>query len=90
MGELEGLALPLSSVRNDKPQPYVQLIREGRIVHTTVSLNQQGLQEGEAMFLVDSAASGLKAGDRVLRVQAGAIREGTAVVMAASAAPAPN
>ncbi len=53
-GEIEGLALPLSSVRNDKPQPYVQLVREGRVAHVTVSLNRQGVLNGEPMLLIDA------------------------------------
>lgn len=89
-GELEGLALPLSSVRNDKPQPYVQLVREGRVAHVTVSLNRQGVLKGEPMLLIATGSSDLKAGDNILRVTAGAIREGTAVVLTQAAAQATN
>ena len=89
-GEIEGLALPLSSVRNDKPQPYVQLVREGRVAHVTVSLNRQGVLKGEPMLLIDAGSSDLKAGDSLLRVTAGAIREGTPVALTQAAAQAAN
>lgn len=89
-GEFEGLALPLSSVRNDKPQPHVQLVREGRVAHVNVSLNRQGVLNGEPMLLVDAGSSDLKAGDSILRATAGAIREGTAVVLSQAAAQAAN
>ena len=90
-GQLTGLALPLSSVRNDKPAPYVQAVRDGKVVHVTVGLESQGQQDGEPMLLVDGAGSELAAGTLVLRVQAGAMREGTAVRLpdAASAAQTP-
>lgn len=78
-GQLTGLALPLSSVRNDKPAPYVQAVLEGKIAHVTVGLERQGLQDGEPMLLVDGAGSRLAAGTPVLRVQTGAMREGTEV-----------
>ncbi|AOW12399.1 hypothetical protein LPB72_08140 [Hydrogenophaga crassostreae] len=85
-GELEGLAVPLSSVRNDKPKPYVQLVREGKIAYVNVSLSRQALLDGEPMLLIDESPQGLKAGDAVLRAQAGAIREGTAVQLASAQA----
>lgn len=87
-GELEGLAVPLSSVRNDKPQPYIQLVRDGKIAYVNVSLSRQGLLDGEPMLLIDEGPKGLKAGDAVLRAQAGAIREGTAVQLATATASA--
>ena len=89
-GELEGLALPLSAVRNDKPQPYVQVVREGHVAHVTVSLSRQGLLNGEPMLLIDAGAADLKAGDNVLRATAGAIREGTAVTLTQAGAQASN
>ena len=89
-GELEGLALPLSSVRNDKPEPYVQLVREGSVAHVSVSLTRQGVLNGEPMLLIDPGSSDLKAGDNILRVTAGAIREGTAVALTRATAQATN
>lgn len=74
-GQAQALAVPLSAVRNDKPLPYVQRLRDGRIEHRTVKLGARGLLNGEPMVALD----GLPAGTPLLRAQAGLMREGTAV-----------
>ena len=86
-GQLQALAVPLSAVRNDKPQPYIQVIRSGRIVHLPVTLGRQGQREGEPMLVLDEATA--PAGTWLLRVQAGLIREGTEVKLAAPPDQAP-
>jgi hypothetical protein len=89
IGRIEAPAVPLSSVRNDKPTPYLQLVRGGKIVHQPITLAQQAQQAGEPMVMLDGTA-GTPVGTPVLRVQAGLIREGTAVTLAsANAAAAP-
>jgi RND family efflux transporter MFP subunit len=89
IGRIEAPAVPLSSVRNDKPTPYLQLVREGKIVHQPITLAQQAQQAGEPMVMLDGTA-GTPVGTPVLRVQAGLIREGTAVSLASvNAAAAP-
>lgn len=89
IGRIDAPAVPLSSVRNDKPMPYVQLVREGKIVHQPISLAQQAQQGSEPMVMLDGTASA-PLGTPVLRVQAGLMREGTAVSLAgATAAGAP-
>jgi RND family efflux transporter MFP subunit len=82
-GQVQALAAPLAVVRNDKPQPYVQLVSEGAVRHQTVQTGQQGSLNGEAMLVLQ----GIPAGTPLLRAQAGLIREGTAVRMG-GAAPA--
>ena len=77
-GSTEALAVPVSAVRNDKPQPYVQVVREGQIVHLPLEGGATGLQGNEPMREV----KGLTAGTQVLSAVAGAIREGTAVKLA--------
>jgi len=74
-GAVTALAVPQSSVRNDKPQPYVQVVREGKIAHLVLDGGATGLRGSEPMREV----KGLQAGEQVLSAQAGAIREGTAV-----------
>ena len=88
-GQVEGLVVPLSSVRNDKPQPYLQLIRGGKVEHTVVSLDRQGTLDNEPMLVLDPTTTGLAAGDRVLRVQAGLIRAGEAVQLPGEPASEP-
>jgi RND family efflux transporter MFP subunit len=87
-GQLKALAVPLSAVRNDKPQPYIQVIQGGRIAHVPVTLGRQGQRDGEPMLVVDGVVAA-PAGTQLLRVQAGLIREGTEVKLAAPAATPP-
>ena len=87
-GQIQALAVPLSAVRNDKPQPYIQVIQGGRIAHVPVTLGRQGQRDGEPMLVVDGVAAA-PAGTQLLRVQAGLIREGTEVKLAAPAATPP-
>lgn len=78
-GSVRAVAVPASAVRNDKPQPYVQLVREGTVVHLPASGGATGLRGAEPMREV----AGLAEGAQVLSAQAGLIREGTAVKLAA-------
>ncbi|MDM7941567.1 MAG: efflux RND transporter periplasmic adaptor subunit [Hydrogenophaga sp.] len=80
-GSVSTLAVPASTVRNDKPQPYVQVVREGTVVHVPVQAGATGLAGTEPM----RAVQGLPAGTQLLRAQAGLIREGTAVRLASAA-----
>lgn len=92
-GQLKGPAVPLSSVRNDKPQPYLQVVKDGRIAHIPVNLERQGTLDNEPMLLINASTASLGLGDQVLRVQAGLIRAGEAVQLpgaAASSAAASN
>ncbi len=89
-GQLKGPAVPLSSVRNDKPQPYLQVVRDGKIEHVVVKLDRQGTLDNEPMLLLEAGGAGdsshgLSAGDQVLRVQAGLIRAGEAVQLPGAA-----
>lgn len=83
-GQLSAPAVPLSAVRNDKPQPYIQVVREGRIAHVPVTMGRQGLREGEPMLVVEGVAAA-PVGTPLLRAQAGLIREGTEVKLAKAA-----
>jgi RND family efflux transporter MFP subunit len=79
-GQVNAVAVPASSVRNDKPQPYVQVLRDGKVAHVTLEGGATGLQGNEPMREV----KGLPAGTPVLSAQAGAIRDGTAVRQASN------
>ena len=87
-GQQEVAAIPLSAVRNDKPVPYVQVVRDGKVAHVAVQLQRQGMAGEEPMVDV-SGQSGLETGTPILRATAGLIREGTAV-KAGDAAPKAN
>ncbi|MBW0172695.1 MAG: efflux RND transporter periplasmic adaptor subunit [Hydrogenophaga sp.] len=79
-GQVNAVAVPASSVRNDKPQPYVQVLRDGKVAHVTLEGGATGLQGNEPMREV----KGLPAGTLVLSAQVGAIRDGTAVRQASN------
>ena len=89
------LAVPVSSVRTDKPAPYVQTLEAPTaadaapgalpsrvVVHRSVTLGQRGTagQGGEPVV----AVTGLTDGATVLRAAVGALREGTRVTTAAA------
>ena len=75
VGEIEGAAVPLDSVRTDQPSPYVQVIRDGKVVHTTVQILATG-RLGDARFAL---VEPLPAGMTILSPSAGLIANGTAV-----------
>ena len=75
VGEIEGAAVPLDSVRTDQPSPYVQVIRDGKVVHTTVQILATG-RLGDARFAL---VEPLTAGTTILSPSAGLIANGTAV-----------
>ena len=87
--QFQSLALPLSAVRTDKPQPYVQMLNKDKVVHQTVRLGQRGH--------VDHAAAGepwvvitdVPANSQVLPASVGSLREGANVRLISPAPGAP-
>lgn len=80
-GMTQAPAVPLSAVRTDKPQPYVQLISNGQVVHQTVVMGARGEFEGQTMVGIQGVAEGTT----VLGGSVGSIRAGTLVKIAAGA-----
>lgn len=83
------LAIPLDAVRNDQPQPYVQLLVQAgdgsdSVAHRTVTLGARALIAGQPWV----AVQGLEPGSRVVAASAGALRAGTRVRIDTAAAPA--
>jgi RND family efflux transporter MFP subunit len=74
-GAVRALAVPLSTVRTDKPQPYVQMLKDGQVVHVGVTLGGRGDADGTEMVGV----SGIAEGAEVLAGSVGTVREGTLV-----------
>jgi RND family efflux transporter MFP subunit len=94
LGKSQVLAVPLSAVRTDRAQPYVQVAEQVgdqlQVVQKTVTLGVRGMDlaqpEAEAEPMV--GVTGLAEGSTVLKGQVGALREGLLVKFtAASAAP---
>jgi membrane fusion protein, multidrug efflux system len=71
------LAAPLSAVRTDKPLPYVQLIKDGRIAHQNVELAGRGEAQGQTMVALKNVAPGAM----ITRASAGNLRENTKVAL---------
>lgn len=85
-GRLQALAVPLSAVRTDKPQPYVQLVSQQRVQHQTVELGARGELDGQTMV----AIKGVPENAVVVAGTVGTLRDGTAVKFANPATPAPG
>lgn len=81
---LRVLAVPVDSVRTDKPQPYVQVVQDGKVAHITVRTDVRS--EGEQESLV--AVTGVAEGAQVLSGSVGAVREGVLVKFTTPASPA--
>jgi RND family efflux transporter MFP subunit len=69
------LAIPVTAVRTDKPRPYVQLVRNNKVVHQQVELGARGLVQGEWMV----AVSGISEATTIITGSVGQLRDGTAV-----------
>jgi RND family efflux transporter MFP subunit len=80
---MQVLAVPVDSVRTDKPQPYVQVVQDGKLVHITVRTGERS--EGEQQNMV--AVTGLAEGAQVLSGSVGAVREGVLVKFTAPVVP---
>ena len=85
---VQALAVPLSAVRTDQPQPYVQLISGNKVLHQNVEMGARGERNGQAMV----AIKGLADNASVLVGSVGPLRAGTVVQVAgpAVAAQAPS
>jgi RND family efflux transporter MFP subunit len=82
------VALPLSAVRTDKPQPYVQMLMNNKVAHQTVSVGERGRLATQSNGEQWVAISGLPANSQVLPASVGALREGSPVRLISAAAPA--
>ncbi len=74
-GSLNTLAVPVSAVRSDKPQPYVQVVKDGKVQHLTVALGARSEVDGQTLV----SLTGLPEGATVLAGTVGMLREGTLV-----------
>ncbi|MBX3610045.1 MAG: efflux RND transporter periplasmic adaptor subunit [Hydrogenophaga sp.] len=81
---VEAMAVPVSAVRNDRPDAYVQVVRDGVVRHVTLVAAPLGQVEGVPYQAVPMLAEG----DVVLAGTAGAIRDGTQVKLPGATAPA--
>ena len=82
------LTVPLSTVRNDKPTPYVQVLDGNVVKHVSVELAQRGevVTNGRSETVV--AVKGISENAQVLVGSLGAVREGTTIKFTQTAAVA--
>lgn len=80
-GSVQALAVPMSTVRNDRPEPYVQVLRDGVVRHVPLARAGAGRVDG----VPHQAVPMLAEGDVVLAETAGLIRDGTRVRLAGAA-----
>ena len=81
LGQVEGaLAIPVSAVREDAGQSYVYLLKEGQVRRRNV---KTGTADAAGLTQV---TEGLAAGDRIVRVNLGALRDGAPARLAGAAA----
>jgi len=79
LGSEPSLVLPRSAIRQGATGPYVQAVRQQRVVHARVALSGDGVVDDAAGTPMVGVAEGLREGDVVLRESVGLLREGTPV-----------
>ena len=79
--KVQAIVVPLESVRSDKTKPYVQAIRDDKVIHIQVELGAKGEANGQAVM----ALKEIEEGALLLAPSAGAVRDGTLVTRAPKA-----
>lgn len=78
---VQAIAVPLGSVRTDKPQPYVQVLENNSVRHVTVKTGARTEVQGQTLVAIEGVVEGTQA----LTASAGAVREGVQVKFTAAA-----
>ena len=90
MGKSQVMAVPLSVVRTDRAQPYVQVVEQVgdqlQVAHKTVTLGVRGMDLAQPESETMVAITGLAEGSTVLKSNVGALREGVLVKYTATTA----
>ncbi|MEY2683663.1 MAG: hypothetical protein RJA09_807, partial [Pseudomonadota bacterium] len=93
VGQRSGVRVPANAIRNDKPQPYVQVLvttdSGTRVVHTPVQVLAQGAMDGTEKGL-GALVSGIANNAILVSGRAGFIQEKTAVTLPTPVATAPK
>lgn len=79
LGRVDSVVLPRSAVRQGTAGAFVQVVRQGKVVHQRVQLGAQGVLERSPDTPMVAVTEGLPAGERVLRESLGLLREGTII-----------
>jgi len=84
-GRAEVLTVPLDAVRTDKPAPYLQTLKDGRVAYAEVKTGARSVVEGQTWVAID----GVPEGTAVIAGRIGQLREGTPVAAPVPAPAAP-
>ncbi len=89
-GQLElaratSLILPRSVIRQRTNGSYVQLVRQGKVVHQAVTLGAEGQLASDQTLAVVEVRSGLDGGESILKESLGLVKEGAEVVITPAA-----
>jgi RND family efflux transporter MFP subunit len=91
MGKSNVLAVPLSAVRTDRAQPYVQVLEtvgdQLQVAHKIVVMGVRGMDISQPESETMVGVTGLNEGSTVLKSNVGALRSGMVVTYTASAKP---
>jgi RND family efflux transporter MFP subunit len=83
LGKSQVMAVPLSAVRSDRAQPYVQVVEKVgdtfQVAHKTVVIGVTGTDLAQPESEPWVGVTGLDAGSTVIKGQVGALRQGLAV-----------
>jgi RND family efflux transporter MFP subunit len=83
LGKSQVMAVPLSAVRSDRAQPYVQVVEKigdtFQVAHKTVVIGVTGTDLAQPESEPWVGVTGLDAGSTVIKGQVGALRQGLAV-----------
>ncbi len=77
VGAVRALALPLTAVRTDQPQAYVQVLANGQVQHAAVQLGSRSTVDGQTWVTLQGVAPAAT----VLAGSVGVLRPGTPVVL---------
>ncbi|HET6789789.1 MAG TPA: efflux RND transporter periplasmic adaptor subunit, partial [Aquabacterium sp.] len=80
LGRVDSVVLPRSAVRQGTSGAFVQIVRQGKVVHQRVQLGAEGVLARSPDTPMVAVTQGLTAGERVLRESLGLLREGTLIV----------
>jgi len=75
VGQQDATVVALSAVRTDQPQPYLQLVQDGKVRHTQVTPGARSEVGGQTLV----AITGVPAGAVVIAGSVGVLRPGTPV-----------
>lgn len=79
IGSVQTPVLPLTAIRTDQPQPYVQVVKDGKVEHQQVQPGARSEVDGQTLVAIQGVAPATV----VLAGSVGVLREGTLVVLSA-------